>query len=117
MTEFLILKLTDNKSLFWWCGQVPVETGLKKRCLDVKGMGRGWMDQAEALKPYHLLAYHGNLYVFARNMAKNRVATFAISRFRRIEPTGCSFPLPLDFDPSTQGTRAVGLVLDTGREW
>ena len=44
------------------------------------------------LQPYHLLAYHGNWYVFARNMAKNRVATFAISRFRRIEPTGCSFP-------------------------
>ncbi len=41
------------------------------------------------LQPYHLLAYHGNWYVFARNMAKDRVATFAISRFRRIEPTGC----------------------------
>ncbi len=29
---------TDKKSLFWWCGQMPVETGLKKRCHDVKGM-------------------------------------------------------------------------------
>ena len=30
--------MTDKKSLFWWCGQMPVETGLKKRCHDVKGM-------------------------------------------------------------------------------
>ena len=29
---------TDKKSLFWWSGQMPVETGLKKRCHDVKGM-------------------------------------------------------------------------------
>ncbi len=30
------------------------------------------------LHPYHLLAYHGNWYVLARHVAKDRVATFAI---------------------------------------
>ncbi len=62
------------------------------------------------LQPYHLLAYHGNWYVFARNMAKNRVATFAISRFRRIEPTGSSFTLPVDFDPRTYANNAFGIT-------
>ena len=36
--RYLNLPMTDKKSLFWWCGQMPVETGLKKRCHDVKGM-------------------------------------------------------------------------------
>ncbi len=62
------------------------------------------------LQPYHLLAYHGDWYVFARNMAKNRVATFAISRFRRIEPTGSSFTLPVDFDPRTYANNAFGIT-------
>jgi hypothetical protein len=35
--------------------------------------------------------YHGNWYVFAWNTTKDRVATFALSRFRRIEPTGARF--------------------------
>ena len=43
-------------------------------------------------------------------MAKNRVATFAISRFRRIEPTGYSFPLPVDFDPGTYANNAFGIA-------
>ncbi len=33
------------------------------------------------LHPYHLLAYHGNWYLFARNLARDRVQTFALSRF------------------------------------
>ncbi len=33
-----VSEVTDKKSLFWWCGQMPVQTGLKKRCHDVKGM-------------------------------------------------------------------------------
>ncbi len=51
-----------------------------------------------------------NWYVFARNMAKNRVATFAISRFRSIEPTGSSFTLPVDFDPRTYANNACGIT-------
>ena len=56
------------------------------------------------LRPYHLLAYHGNWYVFAWNAAKERVATFALSRFRHIESTGARFAPPKDFDPKTYAT-------------
>ena len=62
------------------------------------------------LRPYHLLAYHGNWYVFAWNAAKERVATFALSRFRQIEPTGARFAPPKDFDPKTYAKNAFGIT-------
>ena len=43
------------------------------------------------LHPYHLIAYHGNWYLMAWNVEKKRVATFALSRFRRIEAMGQTF--------------------------
>jgi len=62
------------------------------------------------LRPYHLLAYHGNWYVFAWNAAKERIATFALSRFRQIEPTGARFAPPKDFDPKTYAKNAFGIT-------
>ena len=59
------------------------------------------------LRPYHLLAYHGNWYVFAWNAAKERIATFALSRFRHIESTGARFAPPKDFDPKTYARKPV----------
>jgi predicted DNA-binding transcriptional regulator YafY len=65
----------------------------------------------------HLLAYHGNWYVFAWNAAKERIATFALSRFRQIESTGARFAHPTDFDPkayakSEQFVRLFGIMFD-----
>ncbi len=57
-----------------------------------------------------MLAYHGNWYVFAWNTAKERVATFAISRFRQIEPTGARFAPPTDFDPKAYAKHAFGIT-------
>ena len=62
------------------------------------------------LHPYHLLAYHGNWYVFAWNMDKERVATFAISRFRQIESTGARFAPPTDFVPKAYAKDAFGIT-------
>ena len=62
------------------------------------------------LRPYHLLAYHGNWYVFAWNAAKERIATFALSRFRHIESTGARFAPPKDFDPKTYARNAFGIT-------
>ena len=63
-----------------------------------------------ALRPYHLLAYHGNWYVFAWNTAKDRVATFALSRFRSIVPTGSIFERPSDFDHHAYARNAFGIT-------
>ena len=62
------------------------------------------------LHPYHLLAYHGNWYLMARNAEKNRVATFALSRFRRVEGTGKAFTRPEDFNPEAYARQAFGIV-------
>jgi predicted DNA-binding transcriptional regulator YafY len=62
------------------------------------------------LHPYHLLAYHGNWYVLARNVAKNQVETFALSRFRRIETGGSPFTRPPDFSPETFARQAFGIT-------
>jgi hypothetical protein len=50
------------------------------------------------LHPLHLLAYHGNWYVLARNAEKDQIETFALSRFRGIEAAGSTFTRPADFD-------------------
>ena len=62
------------------------------------------------LHPYHLLAYHGNWYALARNVGKDRVETFALSRFRRIEATGQNFTRPAKFSPETYARQAFGIV-------
>lgn len=62
------------------------------------------------LHPYHLLAYHGNWYVLARHVAKDRVATFAISRFRKIKAAGQIFTRPADFNPEAYARQAFGIM-------
>jgi proteasome accessory factor B len=62
------------------------------------------------LHPYHLLAYHGNWYLMARNVEKERVATFALSRFRQIAATGKTFTRPAEFSPETYARQAFGIV-------
>ena len=62
------------------------------------------------LHPYHLLAYHGNWYLMARNVEKERVATFALSRFRQIAATGSAFTRPAEFSPETYARQAFGIV-------
>ncbi len=62
------------------------------------------------LHPYHLIAYHGNWYLMAWNVEKKRVATFALSRFRRIEAMGQTFTRLAGFSPETYARQAFGIV-------
>ena len=62
------------------------------------------------LHPYHLLAYHGNWYALARNAGKERIETFALSRFSRIEATGQAFTRPAEFSPETYARQAFGIL-------
>ena len=47
--------------------------------------------------------------MFAWNEAKERVATFALSRFRYIESTGAGFATPSDFDPKAYAKNAFAV--------
>ena len=62
------------------------------------------------LRPYHLLAYHGNWYLLAHNEEKGRMATFALSRFRDIEGTGETFQRVPDFDARVYAREAFGIT-------
>ena len=62
------------------------------------------------LHPYHLLAYHGNWYLMARNTHKEHVATFALSRFKHIEGAGKRFARPANFNPDAYARKAFGIV-------
>ena len=59
------------------------------------------------LHPLHLLAYHGNWYVLARNAEKGQIETFALSRFRGIEAAGSTFTRPADFDAQRYATASL----------
>ncbi|MEI7732613.1 MAG: WYL domain-containing protein [Verrucomicrobiota bacterium] len=50
------------------------------------------------LEPYHLVAYHGNWYLVARNAAANKLETFALSRCLALRGAGEYFVRPKDFD-------------------
>ena len=62
------------------------------------------------LHPLHLLAYHGNWYVLARNAEKGQIETFALSRFRGIEAAGSTFTRPADFDAQRYARQAFGIT-------
>ncbi len=62
------------------------------------------------LHPYHLLAYHGNWYLMAWHVAKSCVATFALSRFDRIEAAGRAFARPADFNPQEFARQSFGIT-------
>ena len=62
------------------------------------------------LHPYHLLAYHGNWYLLAHNVEKDRMATFALSRFRETVGTGETFRRLSDFDARAYAREAFGMT-------
>ena len=62
------------------------------------------------LHPYHLLAYHGNWYVLARNTAKEQIETFALSRFRNLASSGGTFARPADFNAQTYLRQSFGIT-------
>lgn len=62
------------------------------------------------LHPYHLLAYHGNWYLLAHNEEKDRMATFALSRFRQVEGTGATFRRATDLVVKAYAGEAFGIT-------
>ena len=61
------------------------------------------------VEPYHLVAYHGNWYLLARNTALARMETFALSRCRSIAGTGDHFTRSALFDPRRFFRDAFGI--------
>ena len=60
-------------------------------------------------EPYHLVAYHGNWYVLAGNVAAGRMETFALSRCRDLSETGEHFERPAHGEPRAYFRDAFGI--------
>jgi predicted DNA-binding transcriptional regulator YafY len=70
-----------------------------------------WTLNPECTQPRSMSARAGGRsHLFTRNVQKKRVATFALSRFRRIEATGQNFARPDAFSPETYARQAFGIV-------
>lgn len=62
------------------------------------------------LRPYHLLAYHGNWYVVGGADGKAGPGTFALSRIRSVAATGRHFAVPRGFDAVAHVAKGFGIV-------
>ena len=62
------------------------------------------------VEPYHLVTYHGNWHLLARNPAAGRTETFALSRCRSLATTGQHFTLPAAFDAQAFFKDAFGIT-------
>lgn len=69
----------------------------------------GRKSRRNRLHPYHLLAYHGNWYLLAHNVEKDRMATYALSRFREVEGVGSTFRRAPDFDAKAYARESFGI--------
>lgn len=61
------------------------------------------------IEPWHLVAYHGNWYLLARNPAAERIQTYALSRCRGMTGTAEHFPHPAGFDAKAFFRDAFGI--------
>lgn len=64
------------------------------------------------LEPYLIKLFKQRWYVAGRNVAENRLKTYALDRMISVEPTGKTFELPDDFDPQEYFRYSFGIVVD-----
>ncbi len=62
------------------------------------------------LDSYHLLFYHGNWYVIGMNRTGGRIATFAVSRIRKVTRTDIMFEPNPEFDVAAVLRESFGIV-------
>ncbi len=66
----------------------------------------GWYE----LEPYHMISYRGNWYVLARDLAKERMATYPMSRLRTVDGTGRYFVIPRGFKVTDHVETTFGII-------
>jgi proteasome accessory factor B len=63
------------------------------------------------LEPFTLATYRQGLYLFARDVAEDRIKTFAVERFLRFSRLRLEhFPYPADYDPLDRVAGGFGIV-------
>lgn len=67
-------------------------------------------EKSYTVTPVHMVAYHGNWYVLAFAVGKERPATFALSRIIDVRPSDDAVPVPRAFDPAEFLGEAFGIT-------
>ncbi|MBE6305107.1 MAG: WYL domain-containing protein [Bacteroidales bacterium] len=66
-------------------------------------------------EPYLLKLFRQRWYVAGRNVAENRIKTYALDRMSLPEATGATFEMPSDFDAQEYFKYSFGIVVDSSR--
>lgn len=67
------------------------------------------------IEPYLIKLFRQRWYVAGRNVAENRLKTYALDRMSAIELTSRRFEMPADFDPAEYFRNSFGIVVDSSR--
>lgn len=66
------------------------------------------------LEPYFVKIFKQIWYVVGRNVAENRIKTYALDRMSDVQQCNTTFKIPADFDPGAYFHDAFGIVVDKG---
>ncbi len=66
------------------------------------------------VEPYFVRIFKQIWYVVGRNVAENRIKTYALDRMSNVLLSSQTFAMPDDFDPNTYFHDAFGIVVDRG---
>ena len=92
-------------------GHEQVQMGMKIEILVPQSRDvNGHDDAGHSLRLVKLLAYHGNWYLLVHNEEKDRMATFALSRFREVEGTGTGFRRAPEVDTRAYARETFGIT-------
>jgi len=84
-----------------------------QKTLEITYKKFGMVEESKYLiEPLLLKEYRNMWYVVAKNVRKNRIATFGLDRIADLHETGASFDLPGGFDPDIYFANSVGITVN-----
>ncbi len=66
------------------------------------------------VEPYFVKIFKQIWYVVGRNVAEDRIKTYALDRMSNVQQSNDTFSIPADFDPKAYFHDAFGIVVDQG---
>jgi proteasome accessory factor B len=76
---------------------------------------RGAQHETRRVQPYHLACIENQWYLFAFDLARQQLRTFALPRMRKVRDTGARFRRPADFSIARLLSASFGVFSGTGR--
>lgn len=81
---------------------------------DYHNYARSRPSRGVALEPYFLKLFKQRWYVVGRNVAENKIKTYALDRMRSLTLGASTFEMPATFDPAEYFRDAFGIIVTQG---